>query len=873
MPKLIKYIILLFIILFFIVITSWFSIPHWLPRVSQLWLTKGATLSMTLPKITGQGIVVADMKIALGSCEWVKVDQLTVSLATKWPTKWIIHAQSLVSDNNCLSQLTDDQATQSEIDIKQILTTIPSMELTIDQFALHPWPFLAGKLQLQVSQSHHLHIDYQGQNVQFVARTTTADYFNIEHMFLRLNEDTVNLTGNISLPLSSTLIPHQGKIDAILTTNRYAKPLIAQLNWVNRSGTLQLTEQQSQMPLLFLPWQLDDQYLTIKQGNWRWQNGDQLLSGKIDLRLANWRDNLADMRISGRANMLTTGAEGRANLVLTVEQGKLDWLNSHIPFQLMGQVKINDLIIDMRTPTLISGPLLSPRITFLPSSLIRMYGKINKTLTLDELRLPLAGTYLTAQGVTGRLQAIADTTDSYWGKVKLHFDGQANNFKPDQGQWRWRYWGHAQLPPLNANWDLSGDGYWINSLLAVNRLNTGFDKIQYGMVNMFHPRLTLSKPLIWQRDAKQANFAGEFILRTNRIQFGQESFLPATAITAKVTGRNPADFQLSGALSAQQIGPIPFFIRWDGIRLRGNARWQNQSVLAFQSLIPADLAITLREGNFYAQAAFSVAQGQGVIAGGHWSVTNAGLWLKDGSVDGIDFILPWRLQNSRWQLGTKSPIQIRIKQVKSLFDMRNITADLYGYYPASAKFPLVLRAVNVDLLGGAVRLAKLRWPQIAPAILTIDRIDLSQLLTRLITTTQVAMSGKISGQLPFFLNNPDWIVKKGWLANSGNITLRLGKELVDSIGENNLSARVAMAWLRYLEINRSQTEISLSNLGDITLNAQIHGVNPLESKNRQVRLNYRHQENIFQLWRSLQFANNLGDWLEKNISLKKGENQ
>ncbi|WP_119711053.1 intermembrane phospholipid transport protein YdbH family protein [Arsenophonus endosymbiont of Aleurodicus floccissimus] len=125
------------------------------------------------------------------------------------------------------------------------------------------------------------------------------------------------------------------------------------------------------------------------------------------------------------------------------------------------------------------------------------------------------------------------------------------------------------------------------------------------------------------------------------------------------------------------------------------------------------------------------------------------------------------------------------------------------------------------MLGGAVRLAKLCWQQIAPVILTIDRIDLSQLLTRLRTTTQVAMSGKISGQLPFFLNNPDWIVKEGWLANSGNITLRLGKELVDSIGENHLSVRVAMAWLRYLEINRSQTEISLSNLRDITLNAQI----------------------------------------------------
>lgn len=559
--------------------------------------------------------------------------------------------------------------------------------------------------------------------------------------------------------------------------------------------------------------------------------------------------------------------------MLTVEQGKLDWLNSHIPFQLMGQIKINDLIIDMRTPTLVSGPLLSPQITFLPSSLIRMYGKINKTLTLNELRLPLAGTYLTAEGVTGRLQAIAAITDNYWGKVKLHFDGQANNFKPDQGQWRWRYWGNAQLHPLKANWDLGGEGYWINSLLVVNRLNTGFDKIQYGMLNMSQPRLSLVKPLKWQRDAKHADFAGELILQANRIQFGNESFLPATAITAKLVGRNPADFQLTGALSAQQIGPIPFFIRWDGIRLRGNARWQNQTVLAFQSLIPPDLAITLREGNFYAQAAFSVARGQGVIAGGHWSVTKAGLWLKEGSVDGIDFVLPWRLQNSRWQLGTKSPVKIRIKQINSLFNMRNIAADLDGYYPATTQFPIELRAVNIDLLGGAVRLAKLRWPQIAPAILTIDRIDLSQLLTRLRTSSQVAMSGKISGQLPFFLDNPDWIVKEGWLINSGNITLRLGKELVDSIGENNLSARVAMAWLRYLEINRSQAKISLSNLGDINIDAQIYGFNPLESKNRQVNLNYCHQENIFQLWRSLQFGNNLGDWLEKNISIKKGENQ
>ncbi|MFV9997960.1 MAG: hypothetical protein AB8W37_10390 [Arsenophonus endosymbiont of Dermacentor nuttalli] len=115
----------------------------------------------------------------------VKANQLTIFRPVKWSTKWIIYAQSLVSDNNCLSQLKEPQVEQSAIDIRQILATIPSLEVTIDQLILHLWSLFAGKLHLQVTQSHILHIDYQGENIQFVARTTVADYFNIEHLFIR----------------------------------------------------------------------------------------------------------------------------------------------------------------------------------------------------------------------------------------------------------------------------------------------------------------------------------------------------------------------------------------------------------------------------------------------------------------------------------------------------------------------------------------------------------------------------------------------------------------------------------------------------------------------------------------------------------------
>ncbi|MFV9997961.1 MAG: hypothetical protein AB8W37_10395 [Arsenophonus endosymbiont of Dermacentor nuttalli] len=60
----------------------------------------------------------------------------------------------------------------------------------------------------------------------------------------------------------------------VLVTNRYANPLVAQLIWSNHSGTLQLKQQKSQVPLVNLPWQLDDQYLTVKQGEWSWQSDE-----------------------------------------------------------------------------------------------------------------------------------------------------------------------------------------------------------------------------------------------------------------------------------------------------------------------------------------------------------------------------------------------------------------------------------------------------------------------------------------------------------------------------------------------------------------------------------------------------------------------
>ncbi|XIF02965.1 hypothetical protein ACF0H2_07005 [Serratia marcescens] len=125
---------------------------------------------------------------------------------------------------------------------------------------------------------------------------------------------------------------------------------------------------------------------------------------------------------------------------------------------------------------------------------------------------------VTAAGITGRLQAILSASDSYWGRFKLHLDGQAQDFWRTRqlamallGQWR--------LPPLQAAWDVAGSGRWRDSELVLDKLSTGFDKLKYGLVTVAAPRLSLNQPLRWRRDEQSPQFNGELQLAADKVSF------------------------------------------------------------------------------------------------------------------------------------------------------------------------------------------------------------------------------------------------------------------------------------------------------------------------------------------------------------------
>ncbi|WP_145553554.1 YdbH family protein [Yersinia canariae] len=853
----------------------WKTLPQWLPKIAQYWLPAGSQLVLARPPVWHAGALrIAQLSYRVQNCTLANINQLSVGYDHG---RWQLGANTVAVDTACLSKLPHSGESAPQ-DLAYWQQQLSAFDLNIGNVQITPWQQYAGKLTfvgkqpLTSSDNKKLtqELRYQGQQLSFTATLDEEQQLSLHQFSIAVpgTSQPFELNGKIKIPLSLDDWPEQGALDGVLTTGYLSKPLLLNLSWQQQEGVLTLTERGDDAPLARLPWSIAPNKIQIANGQWQWPYAQQPLSGGINLALYDWDQGLDQTSIEARVNVITSGKSGKGNAVLTLGPGNLSMINSDLKFQLSGQANLENMILNATLPGLLSGSILNPTWVLHPGALLRAHGNVTPELRIRDARWPLAGVKVTSAGVTGRLQAIVDAQDSYWGNFNLHLDGQAQEFWPDKGQWQWRYWGNGRLPPLAARWDMAGKGRWQGTLITVDKLSTGFDRLQYGLVKVEAPRLTLVKPLTWQRDNHHPAFIAGLELGAKKVAFSDGGgYLPPAVLSLQLNGRGPDSFLWQGNLQAQAIGPIALRGRWDGERLRGDGWWPKQSLTVFQPLIAEELGIKLRDGELYAQAAFSAAREQGFTAGGHWVVNNGGMWLKDGELSGLDFVMSYRLENHHWQLGPKEPVMLRIAAITNLFEMQNITADLQGTYPYSEKAPLTLSNVGMDILKGHLSLSALRLPQHDAAVLKLKAIDLSELFT-VLKPKQLAMSGKVNGELPLYLNNPQWLVRNGWIANDGMVTLRLDPDLANSIGESNFVAGAAIDWLRYMEIYQSYATVSLDNLGQLTLRSKIHGVNTQKNSKREIVLNYKHEENVFQLWRSLRFGDNLQEWLQQTISLR-----
>lgn len=859
-----KAIIALVLILILLPLTLLMTIAHWLPTLAGIWLPQGTRIAMEAsPRLTRGAIIVPDLRYLAGDCELAIIKDATLS----HPQRWRLHLNELNLNVDCISKIPLDNSTPAAPrTLSEWQSLLPESLLTIDRVNVSPFQQFSGGLRLSLTpEKQSIHYDGPSLSVDAQINGQILELQKLKVQALA-GMEPLELAGTVTLPLITDNLPEKGHLATKLRIPQEPELVDVALDWNETQGAIRVVTPNAPEPLLALPWNISNQIFEVNGGQWFWPYAGFPLRGGIALRVDDWKQGLENAVISGRMNVITQGSAGKGNAVLNIGPGKISTVNSSLPLQLTGEAKQDGMVFYAVLPGELSGAIADPKLLFRPGALLRSRGRIIDSLDIDEIRWPLAGVSVTQHGVDGRLQAIVRAHENKMGDFVLHLDGKADNFLPDAGLWRWKYWGNGAFTPMQAKWDVRGQGEWRDSRIELSSLSTGFDKLEYGSMLVTTPRLKLDGPLHWQRSQSDPSFKGAFTLNAGQTTFSGGSTLPPSTLSFSVDGVDPASFQYKGELRAEAIGPVRVNGRWDGIRLRGNAWWPQQGLAVFQPLIPADWKMTLKDGTLYSQVAFSAAAGQGFEAGGHGVVKNGSVWMPDNQINGVDFVLPFRFSNSTWRLGTDGPVTLRIAEVKNQFTSTNITADLEGWYPWSEAQPLTLSDVNVDILGGKLRVQQLRMPQHDAALLRLENISSSELITA-INPKQFTMSGRVNGGLPLWLNHPQWIIKDGWLSNPGPLTLRLDKDMADAIVENNIAAGVAVNWLRYMEISHSWTTINLDNLGGLTLRANVQGTSQVEGKRNAVRLNYSHQENLFTLWRSLRFGDNLQTWLEQHTAL------
>lgn len=854
----------LVLLLILLPLTLLLTVAQWLPSLAGIWLPSGTRISMESgPKLTRHSLTLPDLRYLAGNCELARITNATLN----HPSRWRLQISQLRINPDCIAKIPASQSRAgAPLTLAEWQAMLPRSWVTIDKLSLTPWPQYSGRLNLALSGERQ-QLKFQGKRLSFAAELK-GQMLTIKQLALNVVEGQppIALAGKLTLPLVPDGLPTAGHLQAQLQLPQEPKQATAYLNWQQNSGQLVIVSPGGREPLFDLPWTVTADTLAISDGRWFWPYAELPLSGRVAIKVQHWQQGLEQAVISGRVNVVTQGDAGKGNVVATFGPGKLSMTASNMPLQIYGQAKQQDLILYASLPAQLTGKLPDPVLIFQQGALLRSRGRLVQSLNIDDVRLPLAGVKVTRNGVDGRLQAILRAHENQMGNFVLHLDGKADNFLPDKGYWRWRYWGKGNFTPMQARWDIDGTGNWRDSVITLDQLSTGFDQLAYGEMTMHQPRLRLEQPVVWQRAPDKPTFSGALSLDAGATTFGAGSTLPPSTLKFSVVGRDPTYFQFKGDLHAGAIGPVRVNGRWDGERLRGQAWWPRQALTVFQPLIPDQSQLLLKAGTLYAQVFFSAAPDQGFSAGGHAVLNQGSAWLADNQVNGVDFILPFRLAASHWQLGTRGPVQLRIAEIKSQFPANNFTADLQGQYPWDDNHPLLLSDVAVDVLGGKVRMQQLRLPQKDAALLRLENLSTSQLINA-INVKQFALSGRVNGALPLWFNHPQWIVKDGWLTNPGPLTLRLDKEIADAIERDNIAAGVAVNWLRYMEIAHSWTDITLDNLGMLKMRSRIEGISEVEGKRNTVKLNFSHQENLFTLWRSLRFGDNLQTWLEQYMSL------
>jgi hypothetical protein len=299
----------------------------------------------------------------------------------------------------------------------------------------------------------------------------------------------------------------------------------------------------------------------------------------------------------------------------------------------------------------------------------------------------------------------------------------------------------------------------------------------------------------------------------------------------------------------------------------GRVRLEDQAMPALQALLPPSAPLGLQAGTASADLALQWKSGDaGPRAAGQGAVSGARVALTHAVADGVDARVALAFADGVWRVDREQPATLAVERIEAAVPAEGGRARVWGAWPYRAGDPLRVEGLRLSCLGGEIALDALSLPPPAkPVTLALRGIRLEQ-ISALYGDRTVSLSGTLDGDLPLRPSRDGWTVEGGLLRNRSPVRIRLSDaDALAAFKQANPGLADAADWLSDLEVGRLDATLDLQADGTLVLVATIEGHNP-QRGDRPVRLNYRHEENLFQLLQSLRIGSDLGRDIEQRLS-------
>lgn len=845
------------------------------------------------------GVGLPQIRLTYQQCPLVAIDNLSL----QWQAGYHLAAQKAVVDYACFDRFSSEDDSPANFSLNALLLLIPASELEVQTLEWRNLPNdLPPRLQALVDAPTQVKLTYSGKkltaSLKQQAVEIEADFTNgrlagnvsyhpqaaERHNLLfstQLNENILSLPtyfeGDYHWELPKNLLPvlelQAGSVGLTWQTDKEQ----------NLLGNLTFASEIEPQNKLDLPFKFDFNQLEIFQGkfNWAWLP-DFPINGSTTATLIPkniMHGEIFPLETQFRMNLFS--AE-KHTLSLATTSGVIESPDYFIlPLTLSGYVKYHGfkLFSQATIDANQSG------LTFSPKSLFQIVSGQERLLTIKDLTIPLGTVEINRYGVSGPLQAHLKAETPDFSDIDLKLKGQAHHFKMGfldffesfegkgkKNLWEWRLTGDAKLKSLDTKVALDGLGNWRENLMQFTQLNGEVAPIKMGAVSLAKSAFRLTEPVKFFYEDWVLSGGAELESTEMRFDYGGKLLRPKAKLN--LAGELET-LQFKGEVQANKVGPIKLNaqrqLKTNVSEFIGDLEWAKQPAQVFQSLIPPRSGWIIKSGEVEGNTHFYTTE-KGVNASGQISITDGGLSLPSGEINGIDFALPYQLTGNQVEFGQHKPIAVKIAEINTGLPITDVHVNIDGYYPYTAKKPLNLRKLSLNLLGGSLAVEHFALPQVKVAHLELKDIRLEQIMS-LANYQQIDLRGKAKATLPFWLSGEPCYICEGKLTQTEESTLKISETLMKAISASSgYSERILLYLLNDTKMKEMDTTINVPQSGDMLLTSKLK-LQLNQQEKAKVNFNYTHKENVFSLWHLINSTSYVEQEIENRIYKKLDRHQ